>query len=86
MFLPSNKIHHEAGRAKDLSAPLNVNYVLSFRLTCMAYEETGEQWAMLNGELLDQLKASFLQMNLHSQECDLHSYNWPLFYLRQLNF
>ena len=34
---------------------LYVNYVLSFWLTCMAYEETGEQRAMVSGEFLDKI-------------------------------
>jgi hypothetical protein len=34
---------------------LYVNYALSFWLTCMAYEETGKQRAMVKGEFLDQL-------------------------------
>jgi hypothetical protein len=74
-------------RREQEYAGLYVNYVLSFWLTCMPYEGKGEQRAMVNGEFFDQLKASFLQTNLlYSQECDLHLYNWTLFYLSQSNF
>lgn len=44
-------------RREQENGSLYVNYVLSFWLTCMAYEEKEEQRAMVNGEFLDQLKA-----------------------------
>jgi len=44
MFSPSNKIHREVGRAKDLSAPLYIGLIENLTSTMSAMIIPADQW------------------------------------------